>query len=231
VAIGASALFTATTASYNPAIYNRRNVAVGSAALQLLDAETTGADGSNNTAIGYNAGLNLLSGSNNTIIGNAADASATSVSNEITLGNSSITTLRCQVTSITSLSDERDKHSIEDLPVGLALINALRPRRYKWDKRDWYVDEVENDDETFSKVAVPRDGSRAQNDWNEGFVAQEAKAALEATGASWFPLVYESNPEKLEMSSGKLIPVLVKAIQEQQALITALAARVAALES
>jgi len=225
VAVGANTLLLACTNSVNSAIYNRRNTAIGHNTLNGLDAETTGVDGSNNTALGYTAGTSLQSGSNNTIIGNAAQASTTSISNEITLGNSSITTLRCQVTSITSLSDQRDKHSIEDLPVGLALINALRPRRYKWDKRDWYINEVEREDGVTDYVPVPQDGSRAQNDWNEGFVAQEAKAALEAAGASWFPLVYETNPEKLEMSAGKLIPVLVKAIQELTARLEALEAK------
>jgi hypothetical protein len=175
--------------------------------------------------IGYQAGGFHSSGSNNIFLGTNAAGSTNTASNEITLGDSSITALRCQVTSITSLSDQRDKHSIEDLPVGLALINALRPRRYKWDKRDWYVDEVEREDGVTDYVPVPQDGSRAQNDWNEGFVAQEAKAALEAAGASWFPLVYETNPEKLEMSSGKLIPVLVKAIQELTARLEALEAK------
>ena len=225
VAIGQDSLLAACTNSVNSAIYNRRNTAVGHNTLNGLDAQSTGVDGSNNTALGYAAGTSLQSGSNNTIIGNAAQASTTSISNEITLGNSSITTLRCQVTSITSLSDQRDKHSIEDLPVGLALINALRPRRYKWDKRDWYINEVEREDGVTDYVPVPQDGSRAQDDWNEGFVAQEAKAALQSLGASWFPLVYEINPEKLEMSSGKLIPVLVKAIQELTARLEALEAK------
>lgn len=228
-AIGNNTLAEATTYSGDSAIYNQNNTAVGSEALRNLSAENSTLAGNSNTALGYIAGRSLLSGGNNLILGNNAQASTTSVSNEITLGNSTITTLRCQVTSITSLSDQRDKHSIEDLPVGLALINALRPRRYKWDKRDWYIDEVDvvQEDGTTKTdyVPVPQDGSRAQNDWNEGFVAQEAKAALEAAGASWFPLVYETNPEKLEMSSGKLIPVLVKAIQELTARLEALEAK------
>jgi hypothetical protein len=225
VAVGNSALFEATTYSLNTAIFNQNNTAVGHESLKNLSAELSTLAGSDNTALGYFAGRNLVSGSNNTIIGRSAQASTTSVSNEITLGNSSVTTLRCQVTSITSLSDQRDKHSIEDLPVGLSLINALRPRRYKWDKRDWYVDEVEREDGTTDYVPVPKDGSRAKDDWNEGFVAQEAKAALEAVGADWFPLVYETNPEKLEISAGKLIPVLVKAIQELTARLEALEAK------
>lgn len=225
VAIGNDALLNATTYSGNAAIFNQNNTAVGFNALLNLSAETSTLAGSTNTALGRSAGSALESGSNNTLIGSSAQASTTSISNEITLGNSSVTTLRCQVTSITSLSDQRDKHSIEDLPVGLALINALRPRRYKWDKRDWYINEVEREDGVTDYVPVPQDGSRAQNDWNEGFVAQEAKAALQSLGASWFPLVYETNPEKLEMSSGKLIPVLVKAIQELTARLEALEAK------
>jgi hypothetical protein len=48
-----------------------------------------------------------------------------------------------------------------------------------------------------------------------GFIAQELKAAQENAGAAdYLGLVYEDNPEKLEASQGKLIPVLVKAIQE-----------------
>jgi len=35
-------------------------------------------------------------------------------------------------------------------------------------------------------------------------------------------LVYDENPEKLELSYGKLVPVLVKAIQDLSAKVTAL---------
>jgi len=38
-------------------------------------------------------------------------------------------------------------------------------------------------------------------------------------------LVYESNPEKLEASYGKLVPILVKAIQELTAKVEALEAK------
>ena len=221
-AVGVSALANAKTNLSNSAIYNENNTAVGQNALSNLDADSSGAAGSTNTAIGRSAGSSLVSGSNNSFLGSGAQPSTTTVSNEITLGNSSIATLRCQVTSITSLSDQRDKYDIEDLPVGLDLIKQLRPRRFKWDKRDWYVDEVTREDGSSDMVEVPKDGSRAKTDWNEGFIAQEAKAALQAVGGDWFPLVYESNPEKLEMSSGKLIPVLVKAIQELTARLEAL---------
>ena len=195
------------------------NVAVGNGA--LYESLTN----IGNTAVGYNAGLNLVSGSNNTILGNGAQASTTTVSNEITLGNSSIATLRCQITSITALSDVRDKYDIEDLPVGLDFINSLKARRFKWDKRDAYFDEVETENGPPTKVAVPKDGSRKSDEWNEGFIAQEVDEAATAAGVDWMNLVYKSNPEKLEMTPGKLIPVLVKAVQELTARLEALEAR------
>ena len=46
----------------------------------------------------------------------------------------------------------------------------------------------------------------------------------------YLQLVLKDNPEKLEASYGKLVPALVKAIQEQTALITALTARIETLE-
>jgi hypothetical protein len=55
-----------------------------------------------------------------------------------------------------------------------------------------------------------------------GFIAQELKAAQESSGAEYLGLVYEDNPEKLEASPGKLVPVLVKAIQELSAKVDSL---------
>ena len=44
-------------------------------------------------------------------------------------------------------------------------------------------------------------------------------------------LVYDVNPEKLEVKQGNLIPILVKAVKDLSAANTALEARVAALEN
>ena len=182
--------------------------------------------GAQQTAIGNNTGgLSTYTGSNLTLLGYQAAPSTTAVSNQITLGNNSVTSLRCNVTTITALSDARDKYDIEDLPIGLDFINSLRPRRFKWDRRDAYFDQVEIKGELPSRVAVPKDGSRKLTEWNEGFIAQEADEAATAANADWLKLVYKENPEKLEMAPGKLIPVLVKAIQELTARLEALEAR------
>ena len=47
--------------------------------------------------------------------------SSATASNEITSGNSNVTELRCADTTISSLSDARDKTDIIDLPWGLNL--------------------------------------------------------------------------------------------------------------
>jgi hypothetical protein len=152
--------------------------------------------GSQNTILGSSAassGTNdLTTGSNNTIIGYNAAASANSVNNEITLGNSSIATLRCQVTTITSLSDARDKTNVVDLPAGLDFVKALRPVQFDWNTRDG------------GKVGIT----------DTGFIAQDLQAAQESSGVSIPGLVYSSDPERLEAGYGKLIAVLVKAVQE-----------------
>jgi hypothetical protein len=111
-----------------------------------------------------------------------------SSSNEVTLGDSAITTLRCQVTSITALSDARDKTDVTPLPSGLTTVMALNPVRFTWAMRDG------------GKVGIR----------SSGFIAQE----LQTVDDEWLHLVYAENPDKLEATYGNLIPVLVRAIQE-----------------
>ena len=139
--------------------------------------------------------VGAFTGTNNVMIGaNVRPSNFAGVNNEITLGNSSHTVLRCAVTTITSLSDERDKKEIKDLSTGLEFVETLRPVEFIWDDRD-------------------EEGKHDLADF--GFIAQDLKKAQEdANKADILKLVYESNPEKLEASYGKLIPILVKAIQE-----------------
>ena len=201
-------------------ISGANNVAIGS------DCYTTMTSGSNNVVIGYRtlggvgeqSGTNnvfigqsiyynsYFSGSNSTVIGSTATPSAQNVSNEITLGNSSISTLRCQQTSITALSDERDKKDIETLPYGLDFVDSLKPKKFVWDHRA----ETDSDgNEFFSNNKGKKD---------IGFIAQE----LQNVDDDYLNLVFDSNPEKLEATYGRLIPVLVKAIQDLSAKVKAL---------
>jgi len=182
VAIGSEALRSSGTRS--------NNVAVG------YKAGTSITSGGSNTFLGYQAGDSLTTGSNNTVIGNDAEPSAVDATNEITLGNSSVATLRCQVQTISSLSDSRDKTNIQASTYGLDFINKLNPVTFDWDMRDG------------AKVG----------DKDLGFLAQE----LQEVDDENLQLVYANNTDRLEASYGRLIPVLVKAIQDLSAKVTAL---------
>ena len=192
-AVGDGALGALTSAS--------NNVAVGASALGA--ASYSGAD---NVGIGVGAGGTTTSGSNVICIGKDALASTATVSNEITLGNSSIATLRCQVTTITALSDARDKKDVQDIPLGVSFIQRLHPVSFVWNTRDG------------GKVDVPE----------FGFIAQELQQAQAAHGVTLPGLVHDINPERLEAAPGTLIPVLVKAVQELQAQIDDLKRQLAA---
>ena len=221
IAIGRNAFQTNTSGTRSIAIglsalaasnFKTDNIAIGMGAMSL------GYGGDGNIAIGTNA-LRTCNGDNNVVIGRQAQGtgsqvlgvnnivlgyqaamSAITVNNEITLGNSSISALRCQVTSITSLSDARDKTDIEDLPAGLDFVNELRPVKFTWNMRDG------------AKVNEP----------DTGFIAQDLQSVQETTGVDIPGLVYDTNPEKLEAAYGKLIPVLVKSIQELTAKVNEL---------
>ena len=204
VAIGFDALGKNTTANQNTAVGKQAlkenttgdvNTAVGFTALY---STTTG---SQNTAIGENAGANITTGNNNICIGRDSSNLNATESNVITLGNSSNDNLRCNDTSISSLSDRRDKTEIIDLPAGLDFINNLLPRKFKWETRDGNI----------------KDGL-----YRAGFIAQELQEAQK--DSDYLDLVLDKNPERLEAKQEHLIPVLVKAIQELSAKVTALEA-------
>ena len=181
-AYGLEALYSNTTGNYNTAIGT--------------DALYNNTTGNANTAIGRNAGSNLTTGSNNTLIGYNAQTSSSSISNEITLGDNRIALLRCNATTITALSDRRDKTDITPIVEGLAFLKQLNPVSFTWNTRDK------------AKVGIK----------SAGFIAQELLALQKQSNiGDNLDLVSENNPEKLEARYGNLLPVIVKAIQEESA--------------
>jgi hypothetical protein len=209
IVIGPSAAQLMASGNYNTAIGAQSAFAMNgdnNTTVGFASGYGWGSSGSNNTALGASAGgtatFFTYSGSNNMLLGYQASPSATAVSNEITLGNSSISTLRCQVTSITALSDERDKTDIVPLDYGLDFINELEPVAFTWNTRDG------------SKVG----------ELDFGFIAQHLAEVEDKHNAERLKLTLRTSEEKLEATPGRLIPILVKAIQE-------LSARVAELES
>jgi hypothetical protein len=107
-------------------------------------------------------------------------------------------------------SDRRIKNSIQDINYGLAEVLSMKPRQYKF-----------NDGDKF----------------NIGFVAQELKEVVpEAVTGEEIEFSDDDTPQErakktMGVSKETLIPVLVKAIQEQQSLIQSLTDRIAQLEA
>ena len=244
VAVGHNALGANTTGTNNVAIgYDalggavaggEYNVAVGN---YSLDAVTSG---DNNTCVGYNAGTAITTGADNTAVGYHAlvaldgldctaigklaggnavsnencmflghnsQPTATNADNEITIGDGNISSLRCQVTSISSLSDRRDKEDIVDSPFGLDFINSVRPVQFKWKRRILSKSDENNVHDGKTRI---------------GFIAQELNDAMPDNENEILNLVYESNPERMEVSPGQFTTILVKAVQELSAQVTTL---------
>lgn len=221
VAVGSSALVANTTGYENVAVgessltnnySGSQNTAIGRSS---ISANTTGSNnvavgnlalsanttGFTNTALGayaFNAGVSY---NNTTALGYNAQPIAV---NSITLGDANIISLRCNVTAISALSDRRDKTNIIDLPIGIEFINKLRPVKFDWNRRDGSMCGISE----------------------AGFIAQELDVAQ--VGAEYLALVLHDDPERLEAAPGKLVPVLVKAVQELFIKNTELEARLAA---
>ena len=209
VIIGKGAGSQVTTATANVFVGSgagNSNLIGGGNVLIGNQAGTT-IDGYNNTFIGSYSGnaVPATNSINNTCIGNGSGLSSPSASYEITLGGNITTALRCAQTSITSLSDARDKKDVKELGAGLDFVKGLKPVEFVWNERD-------------------EEGRHNIKDF--GFIAQDLKKSQEdAELADTLKLVYESNPDKLEASYGKLIPILVKAIQDLSAKVEALEAK------
>jgi hypothetical protein len=167
--------------------------------------------GSNNVFIGCFAGCATTTGCNQIVLGGGASASSATANNEITLGNSSIATIRAQVTSITSLSDARDKCDIQTLNSGMDFLSQIRPVTFAWNMRDG------------GKIGVKE----------TGFIAQELEQALTSSPIrDWLSDLVISDPERnrLEAAPGKLLPLMVRALQEHQQEIDQLRAEIARLK-
>ena len=192
------------------------NTAMG---VDAMEDATTAFD---NTCIGSNAGANLTSGSNNLLLGKAAGKSGspggqrTTHSNRIGLGDGNITTFSCQV-SLSVASDERDKTDFSDLDIGLDFVNKLKPYTYKWDKRHKYVNWTSNPDTDLNSIT--HDGSHKEDWLDIGFKAQdvellEKEAGYDKDNNTNLTIDLSDDGKQYSMKYEKLVPILVKAVQE-----------------
>ena len=176
------------------------NTASGATSLKLA---TTG---SGNTAFGSAAGDTITTGSQNTFVGGNADATvgdltnATAIgasasvdaSNKVRIGNTAVNVIGGQV-AWSNLSDARAKRDIRELDLGLDLILALRPVRFRMIEGNGRVD--------------------------LGFLAQDVEMLL---GNRYNVLGVGGDADRtLSLRYTDFIAPLVKAVQEQQEQIEA----------
>jgi hypothetical protein len=110
-------------------------------------------------------------------------------------------------TTISAISDQRLKENIRDLDAGLDAVMALKPRKFDW-----------------------KEGKGQDKKDVRGFIAQEFEQVFPDLIDTWKDPAPEGE-EPYKSVRQDLIPVLVKAIQEQQAIIEQLNSRLAALET
>ena len=189
------------------------SVAVGVLALSK-------ATGNLNTAIGRSAGFNVTTGEGNLILGSGNNIGyapvfdITTENNRVVVSSTSVTNAYVQV-AWTIVSDERDKTDVEDSPYGLSFIQSLRPVIYKRDDRDRY----KQADADGNITEFPKDGSHKDEKFTLGFLAQEIIEAEKAAGTQEgkFLIADDEMADKLKITETKIIPALVKAIQELKA--------------
>ena len=215
--IGDRCGFECTTSSNNSAIgiYAGYNLTTGDGGNSLLGyaAGYTMTTGVNNTCLGYDAGRAGSPGGN-----------ITTGSHNVSLGDDRVLTLNAQV-SLSVASDKRDKADVSDLDLGLDFVNKLKPVTFKWDKRIKYVSDADRD--TVDLNSITNDGTHKEDWLDVGFLAQDLQAAEESynykiANKTNLTVSLSSDEKQYSAKYEKLVPMLVKAVQELSAKVKAL---------
>ena len=126
-------------------------------------------------------------------------------------------------------SDERQKTDIADSSLGLNFITALKPVSYKWKVggntvRTNFDSEI-GEDGQHEQIVTPIAGKRT----HYGLLAQQVKEVLGEQDFGGF--IYDQDTDTYALRYDQFISPLIKAVQEQQAMIEELKAEVALLKS
>jgi hypothetical protein len=118
---------------------------------------------------------------------------------------------------VVSTSDEREKTEIENTDLGLDFVKNLRPVSYKWKvgenivERTFEKDKNGNDNEI--QTITPRTGKRK----HYGLIAQEVKEVLGDNDFGGY--IHDTETDHMGLRYDQFIPILIKAVQEQQEII------------
>ena len=124
------------------------------------------------------------------------------------LGLSSFRASNCYVVTKNISSDQRYKDNFA-VSLGMEFLQKLNPVSYQW------IDEV-----------------NADKNQHYGLIAQEVKSVMDQLGIEEADFAgYDGrNPEALAMDYNQLVPIIINAIQEEQAIMIELTNRVISLE-
>jgi hypothetical protein len=215
VGIGSDAGKSITTGTYNTVVgfgatansagaTGTANAAIGAGALAKITS------GSFNSVLGSEAGNNVTTGFGNVILGAYTAAGSivpvfdvTTENNRVVVGTAATTNAYIQV-AWSVVSDQRDKTDIDNIGYGLDFIKKLRPVKFKRDNRNRY------------DTGIP-DGSKKDEKYTLGFLAQDVAAAEKDLGATDLLIADDEKPDNLKLVETSMIPVLVKALQELKA--------------
>ena len=236
-AIGYLACGGATIGSDGTAVTSTNCVAIGHEALDSITS------GYSCVAVGKDAGDAISSGAFNIVIGTGADVSTGAAENQTAIGHGAIgignnyavignsATTRVYAaddvgatlyagSAVVETSDARIKEDIKDSSLGLGFINQLRAVEYKKRQPVDYDESLKKEMNWYKNDRKPRVLDELdKNKCRTGFIAQEVGEILSN-------MSYDNNNDIVEIDESntqqmiaysKLVPPLVKAIQELSA--------------
>lgn len=174
--------------------------------------------------------------------------SYTSTGRGLALGvsNSGYCYMNAAGSSWTSASDRRDKTDIEPLRDSLDFINQLQPVTYVMNNRDLYKETIENEDgtttETFDEEGYKNETKKKTRRF-VGLVAQDLYQTMNEYYGSdnymdivdWsgydHPEEIETNEDQYTIQYERLVPVLIKSIQELSSQVDELKAQIEELKN
>ncbi len=202
------------------------------------DAGGGNVDGTGNVFIGRNSGDSNVSGDNNTLVGNNSDvlsgtnnvvlgnSASSNTSNKVRLGNTAITVVEGQV-NYTASSDARFKRHVTENVPGLDFITRLRPVTYTWDISAMSQHLLEYQDPSLDAAKA-----EASQIVYTGFLAQEVETTAQSIGYDFSGVVTPKNEhDTYGLRYAEFTVPLVKAVQEQQAMIQLLQQQIDALNA
>jgi len=228
-ALGCAAAAVQTTASNNTAIGFNALLAATTGEQNTVVGSLCGDDittGDRNTMIGYNVGNSAVGVDQEVVIGSNINGAGTNTVKIGTSAGNATLALDGSDTSWSASSDLRLKKDIADSTVGLNFIKDLRPVTFKWNAKNAINNSLPQYD------ADSSDPVYGAGKTHHGFIAQEVKTVIDAHSdvANGHNLWNTDSDGTQQVAQGALVPMLVKAIQEQNALIEALTNRITILE-